>query len=515
MAAEDEVEEPERSPIDQVDMIKSYLAFAWRSLKQRKLMAGLVFAVVFGASIAALAVWPRTYHCESTIMVQGSGALVGGDGNAFRGAADIIRRRENLQRIAKETDLARRALADRTGPQKFKDTLLGRGNLRPEDIEGGLIWTLQSSLWVQQAGDTLTFGVDWGNAEMTAKLVAAAQKVYLEARHVAEISTVQEKMAIMDGHAIKVRKEIDSIAEQLKSVREDKIAAIGKASQTAPPAPSTPAGTSSSPAPRPRPAPIKISTVVTTAVSETELAARKEQLTTLRDDLEAKKRQIKELKGQQSQALVAAQAQKAELLTRYTPAHPEVRVLERRIQSLTEESPRIAPLEAEVAQLTARIKELEQSPASTASVVTRTRPGGGASTAASQPKTEALPADILKLLDSGEETDPAITVQLQGAISRYAGLRDGIRAARLELDTAQAAFNHRYKIIEPPEPPLKPSKPNVRSGAMSGFAAALLLALLLPMLMELRKGKIIERWQVYQMKLPILGELRLPSGSRD
>jgi hypothetical protein len=39
--------------------------------------------------------------------------------------------------------------------------------------------------------------------------------------------------------------------------------------------------------------------------------------------------------------------------------------------------------------------------------------------------------------------------------------------------------------------------------------------MLLPMLAELRKGKIVERWQVYQMKLPILAELRLPSGSSD
>ena len=48
-----------------------------------------------------------------------------------------------------------------------------------------------------------------------------------------------------------------------------------------------------------------------------------------------------------------------------------------------------------------------------------------------------------------------------------------------------------------------------------GFFGGIVVALLLALLLELRKGKIVERWQVYQMKLPILAELRLPSGPRD
>ena len=46
-----------------------------------------------------------------------------------------------------------------------------------------------------------------------------------------------------------------------------------------------------------------------------------------------------------------------------------------------------------------------------------------------------------------------------------------------------------------------------------GLFAALLLALLVPILLELRTGIIVERWQVQQLRLPILAELPLPPGS--
>jgi uncharacterized protein involved in exopolysaccharide biosynthesis len=513
MADEDESEEQERSPIDQMDLVKSYLAFTWRAIRRRKLMIALLSVGVFAMAVAVQAVLPRVYNCQSTIMVQASGNLNPIDERgAFRGAGDIIRRKENVLKIIRATDLVRRSSEDRSTIQRLKD--LVRGPREPgkiEDAEQALIYVLQSSLWVKQEGDTLIFGVDWSNPEIAASLVSEAQKVFLDARHVVEISTIQERMAIMDGHAIKVRKEIDAIADQIKGIKNDKAAA--KVARTPAPAGSAPAVAAVAPAPRPPR--IKVATAVPSAVPDADLTSRKEQLVTLKDELEQKKRALKELKDQRSQELVRAQAQMQELLTKYTPAHPEVVRLQRTIDTLQDSTPRAAPLEAEIATLNAKIKDLERPPdVAPTTVVARVRDtGGGRSTSA--PKAEALPAEILQLLDNEAETDPAITVQLQGAISKYATLRDSIRTAQVELDTAQAAFNHRYKIIAPAEPPLKPIKPNVLGIVAGGFIGGIVVALLVAMLLELRKGKIVERWQVYQMKLPILAELRLPPGHRD
>jgi uncharacterized protein involved in exopolysaccharide biosynthesis len=98
---------------------------------------------------------------------------------------------------------------------------------------------------------------------------------------------------------------------------------------------------------------------------------------------------------------------------------------------------------------------------------------------------------------------------------RYGTLQDEMRSARMQLDTAEAAFQRRYKIVLPAEVPWKPSKPKLPVIFGAGFALSLLLALLLPLISELRKGVIVERWQVYNMKLPILGELKLPPHSVD
>jgi hypothetical protein len=127
---------------------------------------------------------------------------------------------------------------------------------------------------------------------------------------------------------------------------------------------------------------------------------------------------------------------------------------------------------------------------------------------------EPLPGDIVGLLDD-RNVDPALSAQLYGAIAKYSTLRDDIRSGRIQLDTAQAAFHHRYKIVVPADAPGSPIKPKIRVILSAGFAASLLLALLLPILAELRTGIIIERWQVSQLKIPVLAELKLPSLSSD
>ena len=53
------------------------------------------------------------------------------------------------------------------------------------------------------------------------------------------------------------------------------------------------------------------------------------------------------------------------------------------------------------------------------------------------------------LLESGVGVDPAVSTQLGGAVGQYGQLRDEIRTALIDLDKAQAAFNHRYRMINP------------------------------------------------------------------
>ena len=62
----------------------------------------------------------------------------------------------------------------------------------------------------------------------------------------------------------------------------------------------------------------------------------------------------------------------------------------------------------------------------------------------------------------------------------------------------------------PTEVPATPSKPAVPKVAAMAIFAALLFALMVPILLELKTGLIVERWQVHQLQLPLLAEVSLP-----
>jgi len=509
LALEDETEDGGRAQVDQLELIKSYVSFAVHAVRARLWIAALAFVTVVVIAEVALAVWPRSYHSESTIVFRRGGALDAGDENPFVGAGPIVMRRENLEKIIRDNKLADRWLADKPPLRRFKDwayKVIGRPPTSIKDLETQLLWSLESSLWVDGTNTTLTFGMDWGNPQVAAAVVTAAQGKFLEARRIAEISQIEEKMAILDGHSTAVRKEIEQIADQLRGLRREKVSEIEKAAAEKATARANAAAAASANAAaalaRPR------ATVDLGAPSEAELLRQQAQVDALREDLEVKKRTLAQLKDGQTQKMMAAKVQLAELLTRFTRAHPEVRRAESTIEMLTAGSPEVQRAEAEVAELEARLK----SPGSAVKTGQLASSGGGFRRRPDAPQVanEALPADILKLLEPGSDIDPAVTVQLEGAISKYASLRDGVRTASVDLNTAEAAFNHRYKIVAPADAPNAPSSPDAKKFHIGGILGALLLALLLPILAELRTGIIRERWQVYQVRLPVLAELKLP-----
>jgi hypothetical protein len=96
-------------------------------------------------------------------------------------------------------------------------------------------------------------------------------------------------------------------------------------------------------------------------------------------------------------------------------------------------------------------------------------------------------------------------------VVRYARLRDDVRGAQMALDTAQAAFNHRYQVVIPVEQPNKPAKPNLIVIGIAGIVLSLLISLIVPIVLELRSGVMVEHWQVQHLQLPVLAELRLPA----
>jgi len=165
-------------------------------------------------------------------------------------------------------------------------------------------------------------------------------------------------------------------------------------------------------------------------------------------------------------------------------------------------SSELSQMRSEVADLESQIRQREAMSRSGKSTTERIAAGDGAA--------ELLPADVLGLLDD-KDADPALAAQMSGAVVRYGSLRDDVRGAKLALDTAQAAFNHRYQVVIPVDEPTKPVKPKVSMIFGGGLVLSIIVSLLIPILLELRRDVLVERWQVQHFQLPVLAELRLPS----
>jgi hypothetical protein len=502
-AGDEDVDESEEGGF-RAELLWSYVSFGLGAIAKRKLLAASVFVLVAGLALGLLAVWPRTYHAETRLMAQRNVVLaIRGDvgADALRGAADVIMRRDNLIAVARQTDLVRNFAAARPALFRLKDAVsqLLHGPLTETERLNALVGTLEVRLGVVATDATLTITIDWSDASMAARILEAAEQNFLESRHVAEISTIAEYISILEGHAVKLRGEVDAIAEQMQRMREERLAQVGRrlAGAAAPAEGAPPTGQS-----------VRRSAPRRAALPDEELARMKVML-------DAKQRAIAELEDFRSRRVLELQSKLTELKSRYTSAHPLVLDAEQNLQSLSRESPQVASLRAEVNDLQASMKA--RSAAAEGAGAFQAVGGDVASppvamVAAAGP----LPSEVMRLMnDDTEGLDPAVNAQLHYAVEKYTALRSQISTARIDLDTAQAAFKHRYKIIVPPEAPTKAAKPRVAVMATVGILLALLLAFLTAVAAELRSGRIVETWQVEQLALPVLAELRFPPGRPD
>lgn len=471
----------------QPEVIKSYLAFAGTAIRRRWWHSVAMFLAGLGLTLLAMLYLPRKFTCTTVLMGQGSQVLEGNDrANPFAAASQLVKSHDNLERLVHQTDLIRKFEQRRPPLLALKDRLVARifGEMDQDVKLAVQVGTLESALYVGDEGGTLSVSVTWTDGVTAKELAEAARDSYIKARHDAEMSAFKEKMAILDGHATRLRQEIDALAAQIETLQkqkrekaeaEDKSTAKGSV----------------------RAAPRRVFAGVPLDVSP---GASIEEL---KKKLDEKKKKLDELDGERERKIREARAKVAELKLRLTPSHPEVVMAEQRVSLLAQPSSDVLLLRSEVQALE---DDLAQRQAMSSKP--RSSSGGGSG-------GDTLPPSVVGLLQQDDAVDPAVTAQLAGAVGRYGSLRDELRSARIQLDTAQAAFNQRYRVMIPAVVPTSPKSPKMRMILLVGVALSLLLALLLPILLELRTGIMVERWQVHMVQLPVLAELRLPPRSND
>lgn len=464
-------------------LAKEYLAYGLGAISRRKLLAAAVFLVALGSTIASLFVLPKTYFAETRILVQSSQMKPGNWGHpipgdpevATRAASETILRRDSLVVLIKQTDLIDSWRLSRAPLMQLKDDLFAQifGPLTGEDKLNALVGTLEKKLRVITLDGTVTIWISWPDAQMAYRLVEAAEQNFLETRHVAEVSNIVEAIAILEGHANNVR---DSMLEEIDRRGETtSVKADG-------------------------------SLLARLAWRE----AQDPELIELKVMLQAKRRLIQDLEDFRHRRLAELTAELERQQSVHAPSHPAIVNLEQTIFALSRESPKLVELHKEEQELLA---DYGKRGGSTEDTVGR----GTLKPRLSLPEAAkpAMPQTVaIKRERPAPNDDLSIEyakTRLSTALSKYDGLLERIDAARIELDTARAAFKHRYSVITPPQVPYRAAKPSVKMVIAGGFIAALALAIFAAIAADLRAGRIYARWQIERLlNLPIVAEVQKP-----
>ncbi len=491
--------------------LRSYASFVWGSLRRHRALFVAVFTAIMGATVGSFFLFPKTYHVETKALAQPTSALVvRGDGpspdSLTRAAADTVLRQDNLLALIRETDLLQYTKDHRAPVQRARDVVvrLVRGHDESEaDQLDALVKRLETKLvvWTSDSantagGSTVTIAIDWSDASMACRLVDAAQQAFLAARYAREVTALSESIEILSKHAIILKTDVDDAVAGIERMSP------GNDTQKAESAPSA-AAPRSRVVMMPRPSVPRASRPNTAPETP---------------EIQAKQHAIDELEDLRRRRLSELQARLAEARAIYTENHPTIVDLKQSIAALSVESAQVASLRQEIAALKAEHEAAEVATASGPSVPTSAMswvPAPSSTTANAATTPPQLPSDVLRIaLDLREDRDPAMVYargQLRDAMDKYAALRAQIQGAQIDLETAQAAFKYRYTVVTPARLPRSPTVPNIPVVTLVAFVVSILCGLLLAVLVDLRRGRLLERWQLERLlERPILGELALP-----
>lgn len=493
------------------EKLRNYASFLMGSVRRHRLLVTAVFVSIVGATVGSFFVLPKTYHVETKALAQPNSALtVRGDGpgadSLTRAAADTVLRHENLLALIQETNLLQFTKEHRAPIQLARDAIFDALRTRKDsDAEklDALVTRLERKLnvWTSDngnavGGSTVTIAIDWQDGPMACRLVDAAQRAFFDARYAREITALAESIEILRKHTTSLQEDIDIAVRSI-----EKMGAPTDEPRAAP-------ATAIAPA-RPR----WLST--TRPPVAPRASGPSPELQQLQSQLDEKARAIQELEGLRRQRLSELQAHLAEARTTYTESHPTITNLKQSIAALSVDPPQLASLRQEVAALKAQYDSKEApvsdppAPAIVWTVAPLPSTGGSAGT------PPQVPGDVLHLaLDLREDRDPGMVYargQLRDAMDKYAALRAQIQTAQIDLEIAQAAFKYRYTVVTPAHLPKAPTVPNVPLVTSMAVLAGMLCALLLAVMTDIRRGRLLERWQIERLlDRPMLGDIVLP-----
>jgi uncharacterized protein involved in exopolysaccharide biosynthesis len=484
-------------------LIRNVIGFVFRGVRRHRLLAIAAFTVLAVVGVVASTLVPRTFHAEAKLLAN-QNEIIRALGNPrsslqsddpTRAARELIFARDNLVSLIKQTSLLKAWDEHRPPVVKVKDLAmrLVTGPLTEEDRIDAMVGTLEKRLRVDTDAQTVTISIDWQDAQTAYLLVETAQQNFLETRHVTEMTAISEALAILEGHASQVQKTVDDALRELERTREERRKGTPAAKAPAP------VGETATPSADLPPSPVP------EAPPHAPPAATEQELAQLKFLLNSKKRALADLEDFRTRRLQELNAQLQEFRVQYAEQHPIVIDAQQRIAQMKLDSPQMVQVKGDIDQLVAEYQR--KGGRDPDSLV---EPSRSNTRVVRRPQQAAQAALSLSELADDPLVEHARN-NLRVAAAKYEELMMRIDGARIEQDTARAAFKYRYSVVRPASVPKKPASPNAAVLIGAAFALALFVALVIGALVDVRSRALVESWQVTRrLGLPVLSQVKLP-----
>ena len=485
------------------ELIRQVVGFVFRGVRRHRSLSALTLVSVLILGVLAAVLLPRTYHAESRLLANNND-LIRALGNPrssvpsedpTRAARELIFAHDNLVSLIKQTNLMKSWEDTRPPLVRWKDAVVKAVvGVAPDDEKlDAMVGLLEKRLQVSTDQQTVTIAIDWHDAQMAYLLVETAQQNFLETRHVTEMTAISEALSILEMHGGQMQKMVDDALHELERVRDlrRKGTAAGQG-----PAPAPESGSQTF-APVP---PI----AERAERAEGPPSATEQELAQLKFLLNSKKRALGDLEDFRSRRVTELTAQLQEQKVQYADQHPIVLDTRQRIEALKADSPQMTQVKGDIDALEHEYRR--KGGRDVDALVEPSRPRS--------PMRRAPQVAQAALSNSELSDDPLVEFSrnnLRVAAAKYEELLMRIDSARIEQDTARAAFKYRYSVVRPASVPKKPLKPDVGLILALTLFAALGVALITGATRDWLSGRLVEPWQVERaLELPVLSQVRLP-----